>query len=557
MAIIGGRFLAGVLLTGLVGKPALRAQDPAGPVPVPDSGKSIHFGEVTRHLDLGGLGFGYLDVDGDIDGAAKVMNELLVKASEMAGDRLPPEVAALDFRAMASELGISGIDAIGFSSFDAGDVYRNKVFVRAAGGRKGLLKMLGGRSGEFGAKALAPAGTDLVIERDLNLAAGYQMARRFAKRFGGAEGEAAFDKAMAGAMADFGVTLGDLFSKFDTKIVVLARADDAKPLAVPDLPVAIPTVDALVSIDNLGWLFDQLLKQLPPEAQAKVQEGEGFKMLEFPPMAPEGDLARYQPIAYKDKKSGRILLASSRTFFDECRGEGARLFAEAEFLKAMDGLPMEGNGLSYYSVRFSRAMRGILTQALESMGGGEEFAAMLPFFKSMLPELEQGLATVEVNYPDGFLVASNSNGSIKELAGPALLVPIAVAASVAVPMFSKIQEKARASKDLQVMKQLAIGLRVHALDHDGAYPEKLSEILPDLEVEPSFLEFLDSGTGESARVWYARGLSDRATDRLVLLAHPYVQSGKRAVIFCDGAGELVEESEFQRLVEEQKPDFEK
>ena len=73
------------------------------------------------------------------------------------------------------ELGLSGIEAMGASSVKDGAIYHNKAYVHIPGGRKGLLKILGGGAAPFASKVLAPADSDLAWEMTLDVQAGYEV----------------------------------------------------------------------------------------------------------------------------------------------------------------------------------------------------------------------------------------------------------------------------------------------------------------------------------------------------------------------------------------------
>jgi prepilin-type N-terminal cleavage/methylation domain-containing protein len=50
---------------------------------------------------------------------------------------------------------------------------------------------------------------------------------------------------------------------------------------------------------------------------------------------------------------------------------------------------------------------------------------------------------------------------------------IAILASIALPVFSSVQERGRQTKDMSNGKQIALGLKQFAVDHNGSFPNKL------------------------------------------------------------------------------------
>src|SRR5579871_4839556 len=81
---------------------------------VPATEQSRHFEAVSRQLELGGMLYGYVDIDGDALKAAAGMKELadqIVATQPMLGMFLERDYAAL-----FTELGFNDVKAVGFSS---------------------------------------------------------------------------------------------------------------------------------------------------------------------------------------------------------------------------------------------------------------------------------------------------------------------------------------------------------------------------------------------------------------------------------------------------------
>ena len=63
--------------------------------------------------------------------------------------------------------------------------------------------------------------------------------------------------------------------------------------------------------------------------------------------------------------------------------------------------------------------------------------------------------------------------------------------------------------------------------------------------DPELMRFKHATTGEVKGPLYAVGLNDLSDAKYILFASPWVYGGKRAVIYCDGAGEMIPDAEFQ------------
>jgi hypothetical protein len=275
-----------------------------------------------EHLDLGGPFFAYVDVDGDVDKLAGVFDKMLAIGGEVV-DGMPPHIANLDFKEVAAELGLSQIDAIGMSSRKYGEFYRNTMYVHVPDGRIGLLKVLGGEAAPFVARKLAPEDSDLVWEQDLDLKSGYALVEMLVRRFGGPDAAVAF----AGVVSEptpVGLSIADIFAKLDTKLTVVGRIHPDKPLEIPGAPLKIPGVDLLLVLDGVGDLYTRvtgaLKAEMPAEAQKEMfEEGDGYEQISIP--VPPDVAAFFSPVIRHELKSGRVCLASSAAYLDECLGK--------------------------------------------------------------------------------------------------------------------------------------------------------------------------------------------------------------------------------------------
>ena len=381
-------------------------------------GKSAHFDAVASHLHVGGTVFGYMDVDGDVEKIADLIQDLLSKAP--AGE-LPPHIEILDLKKVLADIGLDGVEAMGISSYKNGELYHNRGYLHVPAGRKGILKMLGGDAGPFVAASLAPEDADLVIEQTLNIAAAYEVVGKVITHFGGAEAYSEFRQEL-GQPTPVGLSMADIFGKLDTRLTMFARVHPDKPLEIPDAPMEIPSFDFLVALDNVSWLYDKVTgtmkEEMPPEqVQQMFVKGDGFEKIALPPM-PDPEMVLMQPVIYHDVASKRVLVASSQAFLDECLSGKTKLGDGEGFKAATEGLPSEGNGLSYVSANLMKTARGMFDAAMkaggEQGGMGAAEVAIMSVFSGVLAGHEHGQASVLVNEPNGIFSSSNATSSVKE-----------------------------------------------------------------------------------------------------------------------------------------------
>ena len=126
------------------------------------------------------------------------------------------------------------------------------------------------------------------------------------------------------------------------------------------------------------------------------------------------------------------------------------------------------------------------------------------------------------------------------------LVFIAVLASLAVTAFTMVQQQGMQMKVVNNAKQIVIGMKQYAADHDGKYPPTLDtlfeeQILPDRKL----LEF-PAAINVPGQGWDYRGaeLTDRSNGRaIVLITKKAVGSKKKIIARNDGSVEVVKEKD--------------
>src|SRR6266581_7422580 len=54
---------------------------------------------------------------------------------------------------------------------------------------------------------------------------------------------------------------------------------------------------------------------------------------------------------------------------------------------------------------------------------------------------------------------------------------IAILASIALPVFSSVQERGKQTKDMSNGKQIVLALKQFAIDHNGVFPNKIPDVV--------------------------------------------------------------------------------
>lgn len=116
------------------------------------------------------------------------------------------------------------------------------------------------------------------------------------------------------------------------------------------------------------------------------------------------------------------------------------------------------------------------------------------------------------------------------------MVPILVA--IALPVFGQVQLKGKQIKSLSQAKQIVMGCKIYAIDHDGNFPRTLDELVP--EIVPSRDVFICPLTGPSDPMGYTYfgGKETDPADKVLLVSKAADRRGKRVVIHVDGSGAI-------------------
>lgn len=426
---------------------AARAAASAGPVELVAPGEaSRHFAAVTQHLELGGVLFGYADVDGDIERLAAALRGV---ADSVATDQPQAAVLQQDFAAIFTELGLADVKAVGLSSAaDPAGGFRNRCFFYTPNGRRGLLAGLGGPAAPFQNLRLAPVDADLFCENELDLPAVYAAVRAIVARVGGDATANRLETTLKGAGNEAGLSALDLVQRWKGRTTCVLRFEKQGAIALPTpQPLQLPAFSLLLRFDGIAPALKALLDRLPAFDRTE-QNGVAFYALK-----PRLPIETWSPLIAIEGDA--LYLVTSRDFYDTCRGPGPRLATDTAFAAALARLGPTGNGLSYISPRFFTRLHQLPEL---NRTGDPEMSRVLAFAARNLPHPAQPLVSVRTNLPEGVLFRSAWHSSLKEdLALVAIYNPVTVGAlaAMAVPAFQKVRTASTETAIKNNLRQLS------------------------------------------------------------------------------------------------------
>ena len=402
------------------------------------------FEEVADQLDLGGVLYGYVSVDGDLSGLAKFVNSFMsgMKEIDKGASAHVPDV---DIEALMKISGLDSISALGLSSIQTNQGFCNKVYLHAPNGVRGLLSMFGDEAKEFEVLRLAPSGTDFVVQQEVKLKTFYNEVVLGA--LGGSPEQGMMPLGPQGMMMKlmldgmmkqpmpppFAFTGEKLMNDLDTNIMVIVDGDPSKMLSVEleGNDLSMPSIQGAVLIDHVGWLAGNLITMFETEQTKSEEKGPPFEVMDNAKWEGLKLSIKSESLSERERKeirqfglenamiahhrpSGKLIISSSKEFAAGLFSKKPKLASDPVFLAKTKGLPKQGTAISYLSPVLMTELRKFIKEAIESETPPEDdrFAAlsMLDFF---LPEGVLGEAMVTTPTEDGLLSVGNSAYSHK------------------------------------------------------------------------------------------------------------------------------------------------
>jgi hypothetical protein len=416
--------VAALSLAGLFNSQLTAA--PATVSTVDTAERSNHFNAVNRQLELGGVLYGYIDIDGDV---AKLGGTVSRFAEQAAALNPMAALARQDYAILFEELGLTGVKAIGLSSVAEGKGFRNKVFFYTPAGRRGLLAMYGGSAKPFANTRLAPADTDVFWEGELDVPAAYAALRGVVVKIGG-EGLAEALEREIKKPSPQGVTPHEVIQSLAGRYTLVVRLDVEKRIELPG-GTSVPGVSFFIKADGVAPVMKKVIQEGRELSLVTEADRTFFETTQSVPMT------AIKPVLLFEGDT--FVVASSRAFAFECLSRSAGgLSDQADFKAALSSVGHEGNGLTYVTPRFFGEMRAALAVIAQMQ---PQAMSAIHLFQTQMPELDRPIVSVRSNLPEGILIRSYSFRSLKQevLLGANSPVTIGVLAAMAIPAFQKVR----------------------------------------------------------------------------------------------------------------------
>lgn len=424
---------------------ALCASAAADVIPVKPEDGSKHFAAVSKHLELGGPFFSYVDIDGDFASLAEI-GDKFIEIARKNGSGIPKDLSAAK---IIEALGLNSVKALGLSSRGLGkDLYHNRALVYMPDGPKGLMKLFGGKAAPYRITSFAPANSGLAMQVELSLSALLETAEGVLKAIGDESILTQYKVGLSFPVPGAGMSVKEFVGKLNTRVLLTMRFDEGDRLSVPGVPFEFPRVQLMIALEDIDFVMQPVLAMLSENDNVSVDKGDGFTVIR-PNVSLPGDLEYFKPGLCHDQKNKRIIL-TSHVELAKASGSGDTLGSNADFKKAMEGLPAEGNGLTYANPQFVKTFfdfyKDLLKQTSKAGGAPAGMEQIMNTLFELFPQPKTPVVSIYANVPEGMLFMSNTNESHKMTVAQLAIVPVAFIGG-AMAGYQGAMERARSSAD--------------------------------------------------------------------------------------------------------------
>lgn len=518
----------------------------------PEKGQWKHAGTITSHLEFGGHSFSY--------SSHEELHEMiagLLGFAEKAIAASAPEGQAFRLVKPYEELGISRLVGSGRSMRKSGKQWHHRGIWLMPDGRKGLMALAGGEAKPWLVGQLAPKDTDVVIEMNLDILAGYEMVQRILEATGGGLKEES-DRLLADApLPESPRKICEMLSG---RQLLFLELDKKRKTIVPDSKGEFPGVDFAIAMESKALItfLIETISEMDEQAFEIQKLPDGVvRVASKEPIAPVDETLK--PAAVLDPNKGLAIFASSPAYLARIEATTSKLPESADFKTASRDLPAEGNALFYVSGKFQDELAAMMVQ----LARAEETAAD----PKMVKEIEEFLIKLAIPDAQGQMlaVASHKDGMIwganLSFTDVGLLIPavtVSTMATIGFSAFTKARETADVTENIMNGRQIVMAMMMFAADNGDKIPDQLDGLVAGKYLaDATILKIKNRGDGP-APVWQllapGASLADLPADAPVL-ASSLPLPEKFVVAMADGSVFAMTPAEFQEaLAKLRKPE---
>lgn len=404
-----------LLLTGIL--VAQEAPQPVKPI------RPSSYREVGRYLHPDGDFYLYLNSDQagrKLLGVIELIEKAVLKLQRAPRKRAEAEMAFAAIRRVVSVSGLTEMRAMGKSSVQHKEdlhCHRVALYHGAEPVRGVLWKMIGGTPHTLAGLTLMPENTVVAFSGDLRVRVLWEFVTSLMTTLG-PEGQKKLNGMREGARKQ-GLDLDAMMASFAGEATVVVTMDPTRThplgnnprLQVPDLSIMLA-----LTVEN-DLLYQALSKAISHRPKVEKTDLPGATALTVREQA-KAPIRWWPTVA---KAEGLLFLATNPDVVEAAlnvRAGGQGLAQTEEFARLGEGLPAQGNQMSFVSRRITEQVKHLAQTALEDkLGAGGE--AKAPVGEELLEKIGSigALQTrsVTVHHQDALVTYANSSASLADL----------------------------------------------------------------------------------------------------------------------------------------------
>ena len=295
-------------------------------------GKKSDLRDVTNNLDMDGQFFMANNIEGDLSKLAALGSDYVKTAIENGSGCFPE---GMDFNAMLKDMGMDQLVAYGRSAKFEGDHWVSKMYIQNNGSKKGVFSLMGKANTAYEVINYAPSGSDLVMEWNVD-------TRQLMSSMKSVPKCEKMSKVLDRRLPSGG-TMEEMLNKFTGKMSLAVRLDDEKREVCPVYPeYTFPKLHGCMRMEGANQIWSQVGKMAV--FMMKLEKQEDGTLL----MTPRRQRKNMNVVMIMDEENDLLWVATSPEFLAECRGDGDKIAADADF-KTMSGGVKKGSALAYIS----------------------------------------------------------------------------------------------------------------------------------------------------------------------------------------------------------------
>jgi hypothetical protein len=444
------------------------------------SAEKTSFTEVTSQLDPGGSLYAYLSTSQWLEGLSDRMNGWrdAVLSLPNLGDQGKSNVAkSFDLiTRLIKNSGIESINGVGISGIALEKGFYQTKFVvgrdtHSAPG--GIWTVFGRAPRPLHELDWLPADTVWAGFSDVDLGAIWNAVVKEVTQAGFPEANAGLEQLNGVVQMATGKKIDELLGSLGGQCGALFTLKEANKINIPlpdgqTLEVPEPGLVLVLKVKD-DTLFNWIDRTLQENPQVIRSDESGLRMRIMPIPAPlpvtlrltiarQGD---YFFVASNDELIRNMMAVKA--------GKLAGLKTTAEFKHLAQGMPLEGNSFGLVLERLSGTVQQIQRSVLSRMPGNQMPTVLMQkiySFNQPLSSFVVGRSTAQ-----GWLtVGHGTQQPANAILLPLVVAPTAILAGLTLPALAKAKGKAQSINCVNNLKQIGLGARIYATDHNGAFP---------------------------------------------------------------------------------------